>query len=167
MVDPGVGSDRRSVAVKTRDDKYVITPDNGTLTHLLAREEIVEARQIDESESRLPHSQESHTFHGRDIYAYNGARLASGQIDFTGLGQDIPVASLAKLPVAEASYDQGVLRGIIDIHDIRFGSLWTNISSDLIRQAGIKNGDHLVVKISHQERPFIKTLCLLCVHLLR
>lgn len=89
VVDPGVGSDRRSIACLTKTGHYIITPDNGSLTHILHYEGIESVIAIDEVKSRLPHSEESHTFHGRDIYAYNGARLAAGQIEFEDLGQSI------------------------------------------------------------------------------
>src|SRR5690625_5853662 len=86
VVDPGVGSDRLSVVVKTADDQYIVTPDNGTLTHIKQNIGIKEARIIDESVNRLPRSGESYTFHGRDVYAYTGARLAANVISFEEVG---------------------------------------------------------------------------------
>ena len=68
VVDPGVGSTRRSIAVETVDGQYIITPDNGTLTHVKKMTGIKAARVIDESVNRLPNSGESYTFHGRDVY---------------------------------------------------------------------------------------------------
>ena len=88
VVDPGVGSTRRSIAVRTADGHYIITPDNGTLTHIKRMTGIAEARIIDETVNRLQGSGESYTFHGRDIYAYTGARLAAGIIDFAGIGPE-------------------------------------------------------------------------------
>ena len=73
VVDPGVGSARRSIAVKTANGQYIITPDNGTLTHIKRMTGIAEARIIDESINRLQGSSESYTFHGRDVYAFAGA----------------------------------------------------------------------------------------------
>ena len=69
VVDPGVGSARRSIAVRTTAGQYIITPDNGTLTHIKRMTGISEARIIDESGNRLQGSSESYTFHGRDVYA--------------------------------------------------------------------------------------------------
>ena len=86
IVDPGVGSDRRAVVAKTENGQYIITPDNGTLTHVKQFIGITEVREIDETINRLPNSGESHTFHGRDIFAYTGARLASGVIRFEEVG---------------------------------------------------------------------------------
>lgn len=80
VVDPGVGSKRLSIIAETTGSHYIVTPDNGTLSHLLAHGLIASARVIDETTQRLPGSEKSSTFHGRDIYAYNGAQLASGQI---------------------------------------------------------------------------------------
>ena len=87
VVDPGVGSNRKSIGVKTAKGQYIITPDNGTLTHIKRICGIVEAREIDETINRLPNSGASYTFHGRDIYAYTGARLAAGVIDFEQVGK--------------------------------------------------------------------------------
>src|ERR1041384_3917025 len=78
IVDPGVGSARKSIVMKSKTGHYFVTPDNGTLT-LVAESMGVEAvREIDETKNRLKGSNESYTFHGRDVYAYTAARLASG-----------------------------------------------------------------------------------------
>lgn len=150
VVDPGVGSQRRSVGIITKNGQVIITPDNGTLTHLINNDEIVEARIIDEVKSRLPHSQESHTFHGRDIYAYNGARLASNEISFKELGEEIPIDSLVSLEIENARIEDGILKGTIDILDIRFGSLWTNIPLSLVKELGISSGQYFYISIHHK-----------------
>ena len=121
VVDPGVGSDRKSVVVKTGSGRYIVTPDNGTLTHVIRMDGIAQVRIIDENINRLPNSGESYTFHGRDVYAYTGARLASGIIDFEGVGPEIPVESLTKLPVVEPYLDEQGVHGTIDVLDVRFG----------------------------------------------
>ena len=82
VVDPGVGTDRRSVVARTAGGRYVVTPDNGTLTHVKRMMGIAEVRLIDETVNRLAGSAQSYTFYGRDVYAYTGARLAAGIIDF-------------------------------------------------------------------------------------
>ena len=75
VVDPGVGSDRRSIVAKTANGQYVVTPDNGTLTHVKRMMGITEARVIDETVNRLAGSSASYTFYGRDVYVYTGARV--------------------------------------------------------------------------------------------
>ncbi|MEC1534772.1 S-adenosyl-l-methionine hydroxide adenosyltransferase family protein [Bacillus sonorensis] len=149
VVDPGVGSERRSVAVRTSTNQYIITPDNGTLTHIKQKIGIAEARHLDETQNRLPESGESHTFHGRDIYAYTGARLASGVIRFDQIGPEVLPESLIKLPVMEAFIEDEWITGTIDILDVRFGNLWTNISRRIFSKLDIRYGDALNVIITH------------------
>ena len=148
VVDPGVGSDRKSIVVKTNSGRYIVTPDNGTLTHVIRLEGIAAAREIDENVNRLPRSGESYTFHGRDVYAYTGARLAAGIIDFEGVGPEVDVDSLMSLPIVEPVLEGNAVCGTIDVLDVRFGSLWTNIPRELFLQTGVKFGDHYGDRVS-------------------
>lgn len=152
VVDPGVGSTRRSIAVKTANGQYIITPDNGTLTHIKRIVGLAEAREIDETKNRLPGSGESYTFHGRDIYAYTGARLAAGIIDFDGIGPKVEPETVIELPVMEARREGSELIGTIDVLDVRFGSLWTNISRELFLSLDISYGDRAEVTICNETR---------------
>ena len=158
VVDPGVGSDRRSIVAKTKSGKYVVTPDNGTLTHILRLDGIAQVRQIDENINRLPNSGESYTFYGRDVYAYTGARLACGAIDFEGVGPEMEVTDLVRLPIVEPFMDGNAVCGTIDVLDIRFGSLWTNIPRQMLRQAGLQYGDHLSVTIENDTRTVYRNI---------
>ncbi|WP_054948810.1 SAM hydrolase/SAM-dependent halogenase family protein [Numidum massiliense] len=150
VVDPGVGSTRRSIAVKTTAGQYIITPDNGTLTHI--KDAIAEVRTIDESVNRLPNSGESYTFHGRDIYAYTGARLAANVIRFEEVGPEVPVDSIALLPLVPTKLQDDVITGAIDILDVRFGNLWTNIHRSLFTDLGIAYGKSVEVTIENYTR---------------
>ena len=152
VVDPGVGSDRKSVVVKTKSGRYIVTPDNGTLTHVIRLEGVEAVREIDENVNRLPRSGESYTFHGRDVYAYTGARLAAGIISFEGVGPELPVDSLMSLPIVEPTFDGKAVYGTIDVLDVRFGSLWTNIPRTLFLQAGICYGDRVSITIENDTR---------------
>lgn len=152
VVDPGVGSERRSIVVKTRDGKYIITPDNGTLTHIEVFAGIAEARILDEEQNRLPNSGESYTFHGRDIYAYTGARLAAGIISFEDVGPATGPETVVKLPLTNACLKDNQVTGIIEVLDVRFGNLWTNIHRGLFKEAGIQYGDRLIVTIGNGTR---------------
>jgi S-adenosylmethionine hydrolase len=158
VVDPGVGSARRSIAVKTNDGHYIITPDNGTLTHIKRMSGIVEARIIDETTNRLKGSGQSYTFHGRDIYAYTGARLASGVISFREVGPEVPVESVIELPVEEAVFENAGVYGTIDVLDVRFGSLWTNIPRTLFEQLGVTHGNHVEIRIENGTRTVYKNI---------
>ena len=152
VVDPGVGSDRKSVVVKTASGHYVVTPDNGTLTHVIRFDGIEEVREIDENVNRLPRSGESYTFHGRDVYAYTGARLASGIIDFAEVGPLRDTDSLVRLPIIEPRLEGHAVCGTIDVLDVRFGSLWTNIPRTLFLQTGISYGDRVSITIENDTR---------------
>ena len=158
VVDPGVGSARRSVVARTETGQYVITPDNGTLTHLKRMLGIAEARIIDESTNRLAGSGKSYTFHGRDIYAYTGARLASGVISFEEVGPAVDPESLKELPVVEATADSDSVYGTIDVLDVRFGSLWTNIPRNLFEQLGVGHGDRVEISIKNDTRTVYKNI---------
>ena len=152
VVDPGVGSDRKSIVVKTNSGHYVVTPDNGTLTHVIRVEGIAAVRQIDERSNRLPRSGESYTFHGRDIYAFTGARLAAGIIDFEDVGPELPADSLVSLPIVEPYLEGNAVCGTIDVLDVRFGSLWTNIPRSMIRKTGVQRGDRVCITIENDTR---------------
>lgn len=158
VVDPGVGSTRRSIAVETVTGQYIITPDNGTLTHIKKMIGIRGARIIDEEVNRLPKSGESYTFHGRDVYVYTGARLAAGVIDFAGVGSEVPVDSVIELQTVPAVCDGSVVKGTIDVLDVRFGSLWTNISHETFLQLGIKHGERVEIEIQNETRTIYKNI---------
>lgn len=160
VVDPGVGSDRKSVVVKTNSGRYIVTPDNGTLTHVIRLEGIAAAREIDEHINRLPRSGESYTFHGRDVYAYTGARLASGIINFEGVGPELDISSLMSLPIVEPVLDGNAVCGTIDVLDVRFGSLWTNIPRTLFMQTGIQYGDRVSITIENDTRTVYRNIIL-------
>ncbi|RPA60541.1 DNA-directed RNA polymerase subunit delta [Aerococcus agrisoli] len=149
VVDPGVGSARKSVVAKTKTGHYIITPDNGTLTHVAAHLGLEAVKEIDEIKNRLPHSEESHTFHGRDVYVYNGAMLANNADYFNQLEKSVAVEDITTFQLGELYEADGVIHGTVDILDIRFGSLWTNIPSSALKNAGIENGDTISVTIYH------------------
>ena len=160
VVDPGVGSNRKSVVVKTNSGRYIVTPDNGTLTHVIRFEGIAAVREIDEHINRLPRSGESYTFHGRDVYAFTGARLAAGVIDFEGVGPELSVDSLVSLPIVEPYLDENAACGTIDVLDVRFGSLWTNIPRELFLQTGIHYGDRVSITIENEIRCIYRNIIL-------
>lgn len=160
VVDPGVGSDRKSVVVKTASGHYVVTPDNGTLTHIIRFDGIEAVREIDEHVNRLPRSGESYTFHGRDVFAYTGARLAAGIIDFEGVGPEMNPEDLVRLPIIEPRLEGSAVCGTIDVLDVRFGSLWTNIPRTLFLQTGIQYGDRVSITIENDTRCVYRNIIL-------
>lgn len=145
VVDPGVGTDRKSVVMKDKAGHYFVTPDNGTLGLVAEDLGIESIREIDESKNRLQGSEDSYTFHGRDVYAYTGARLASGTITYEEVGPELP-AEVVTMPYQKAELKDDVLSGNIPILDVQYGNVWSNIGKDLADELGIKIGDMVHVE---------------------
>ncbi len=146
VVDPGVGTNRKSVVLKTIAGHYIVTPDNGTLTLIAASQGIAEIREIDEAVNRRKGSEKSYTFHGRDVYAYTAARLAAGAISFEEVGKSLP-NEVVNIPYQKAIIEGNKIKGTIAILDIQYGNIWTNIPADLFKQLDAKIGNMLHVKI--------------------
>lgn len=143
VVDPGVGTARRACVAKVKGGYYVVTPDNGSLTHIKREMGIEAVREIDESVNRLrgKGTEGVAIFHGRDLFGYTAARLASGIIDFEGVGPEYPVDEIVMHKVAEAEGKQGEVSGTIEIDDPNFGNSWTNIPLSLMKECGFQYGD--------------------------
>ena len=158
VVDPGVGTERKSVVLKTKSGHFFVTPDNGTLTAVAEKLGIAAVREIDEAVNRLRNSEQSYTFHGRDVYAYTGARLAAGVISFEEVGRELAPAVFS-IPYQKARYERGRLQGNIEILDVRYGNIWTNIGRETFLRLGLKPGDTAQVKISNgDEQVFEKEI---------
>lgn len=147
VVDPGVGSNRKSVVALTRDGHYIVTPDNGTLTHVNKDIGIVAIREIEEIKHRRQNTEASYTFHGRDVYANTGAKLACGAITFEEIGPTLPLGSIIMLPTTDTESSSDSVTGSIDVLDVRFGSLWTSVDRMSFHKLGISFGDRLEVSI--------------------
>ena len=147
VVDPGVGSTRRSVIAETSRGQYIITPDNGTLSHIGRAVGIRSVRSIREDIGRREGSQWSATFHGRDIFAYTAALLASGKVGIEEIGEQLDPAGLIMLEGMYPVFENGEIRGTIETLDVRFGSLWTNISTDSFEKLNVLPGEDVDVSV--------------------
>lgn len=163
VVDPGVGSQRKSVVVKTKTGHFFVSPDNGTLTLIAGSLGIAEVREIDEKVNRLPGSEDSYTFHGRDVYAYTGARLAAGKITYQQVGPALP-AKVITITYQQAILENAVIKGNIPILDVQYGNVWTNIPEKMIQELHIQHGDMVNVEIYEKDQlkysgkmPFVTT----------
>lgn len=152
VVDPGVGSSRKSVVAKTVTGQYIVTPNNGTLTHINKFVGITELREISERTNRLENSELSYTFHGRDVYAYTGARLASDTIDMEGVGPKMDLDKVVQLELFGCQEIENGVRGQVDILDVRFGSLWTSIPYEEFKKCGFEFGDTVLVTIYNRDK---------------
>ncbi|HET6767894.1 MAG TPA: S-adenosyl-l-methionine hydroxide adenosyltransferase family protein [Chitinophagaceae bacterium] len=157
VVDPGVGTERRSVVLRTGSGHYFVSPDNGTLTLVAKNLGIDEIREIDESINRRKGSEQSNTFYGRDVYAYTAARLAANKISFEKIGKKL-ADSVVRINYQQATIDNQVIKGNIPVLDIQFGNVWTNIADSLIYKAGIKYGDSLRVEIFNNDSAVYKII---------
>jgi len=134
VVDPGVGSERRMLAVEAHDQQFV-APDNGVLTYVLAGARHYRAFSVERADYFLP--EVSQTFHGRDIMAPVAARLALG-LPIEALGPEI-TGPLVRFPISRPIVgDTGLVAHVV--HVDRFGNLVTDLSeADLLtwqRQVG-------------------------------
>lgn len=155
VVDPGVGTARKSVVLKTKSGHYIVTPDNGTLTLVAQSLGIAELREINEAVNRRKDSQKSYTFHGRDVYAYTAARLAAGAITYEQVGPALP-KQVISIPYQQALMEGKIIKGNIPVLDVQYGNVWTNIPDTLFRQLNPKFGDIVHVTIFYKNKQIYK-----------
>ena len=151
VVDPGVGTNRKSVVLLTKSGHYFVTPDNGTLTLVAEQLGIQELREIDEANNRRKNSGESYTFHGRDVYAFTAAKLASKGISFEQVGPKLP-EKVVSIPYQKPSFSNGKVKGGIPVLDIQYGNVWTNINKEVFNKMGIKVGDNIKVLVYKNDK---------------
>jgi len=157
VVDPGVGTARKSVVLKTKSGQYFVSPDNGSLTAVAERYGIAAVREIDEAVNRLADSEKSYTFHGRDVYAYTGARLAAGVISFEQVGRQLP-SVVEMIAYQQAEFSDGRIVGNIEVLDPQYGNIWTNIDREIFRKLGLLPGDEVRVEISNNGKTVYEEL---------
>lgn len=151
VVDPGVGSKRKSVVAKTVQNQYIVTPNNGTLSFIKKHVGILAIREISEVENRRKNTEHSYTFHGRDVYAYTGAKLASGHITFEEVGPELSIDEIVEILVVETTIGSDFVSGSIDILDVRFGSLWTSITREEFYTLSPEFGNRFEVTIYNND----------------
>ena len=149
VVDPGVGTSRKSCVALLENGSYVVTPDNGTLTYIKDRIGIKQVRQIDETANRYPTTRDVHIFHGRDVYAYTAARLASGVIDYEGVGPEYPVSQIVEAPYVKPRKLADEVYGMIADSSVHFGLVTTNIPFRWLAECGMEYGDNVKIRIEH------------------
>ena len=155
VVDPGVGSTRKAVVVKSLRGQFFVLPDNGLMTMVEDRDGIEAIREIT-NRDWMTGAKISSTFHGRDIFSPVGAHIAKGD-DWTQVGP--PVAKLVRLDLKPATVNDQGLTGEVIALDGPYGNLITNIDADDFLKLGYQRGDKLKVTIAgHElEMPFVKT----------
>ncbi|HKV64179.1 MAG TPA: S-adenosyl-l-methionine hydroxide adenosyltransferase family protein [Candidatus Acidoferrum sp.] len=155
VVDPGVGTSRKAIIVKTKRDQYFVLPDNGLITPVIERDGLDSAREIT-NQGWMIQAAISSTFHGRDIFSPAGAHLAAGW-DFNLAGPVVP--QLVRLTLkTSTTTDKGIIGNIIALDD-PFGSLVTDIPGDEFKKLGYNLGDKLRIEINKKSvvLPYVKT----------
>lgn len=156
VVDPGVGTSRKACVARTTDGYYVVTPDNGALTHMKHHVGIEEVREIDETVNRLKSTEGTSIFHGRDLFGYCAARLASGIITYEEVGPAYPVENIVMHKLEQATVSEGKATGIFEICDPNFGNLWSNIPVEAMLANGFQYGDKIRVTIRQDQTTFFE-----------
>ncbi|MFM7382620.1 MAG: S-adenosyl-l-methionine hydroxide adenosyltransferase family protein [Microcystaceae cyanobacterium] len=143
VVDPGVGSDRRSIAVEFAQG-YFVGPDNGLISGILENSPARRAIHLTNRHYwRIP--QPSFTFQGRDIFASVAAHLAQG-VPFTDLGETLPVEDLVTFPLLSVVIMPQTVQGCLQYID-QFGNLISNIPVSCLTDAPWS------VQFKHQQIP--------------
>jgi len=155
VVDPGVGTNRKAIVVKSKKGQYFVLPDNGLISPVIDRDGLDSAREIT-NKSWMIGDAISSTFHGRDIFSPVGAHLAAGW-DYTLVGPE--VQQLVRLtPKAATVTDKGIEGEVIALDD-PFGSLITDISGEEFKNLGYKVGDRVTILLNKKPftAPYTKT----------
>jgi S-adenosylmethionine hydrolase len=163
VIDPGVGTERGAVVARTGTGQYVVGPDNGLLTLVAEHYGIEAVRRIDEAKHRLPGSEKSYTFHGRDVFSYTAAKLAGGVITFEEVGPVLP-GDVHRLAYTKAAFSGGTASGMVPSLDVNFGNVWTNIDRETFAGLDLKQGDKVAVRVLKEKKavfegtvPFVNT----------
>jgi S-adenosylmethionine hydrolase len=155
VVDPGVGTSRKAVIVKSKKGQYFVLPDNGLITPVLDRDGLDSAREIT-NQNWMIQAPVSSTFHGRDIFSPAAAHLAAGW-DFNLVGPVVP--QLVRLTIkTSTTTDKGIEGDVIGLDD-PFGSLVTDIPAEEFQKLGYNLGDKVTVQINKKPVtvPYAKT----------
>lgn len=155
VVDPGVGTTRKAMVVKTKKGQYFVLPDNGLITPVIDRDGLDSAREITNTDWMIQ-APISSTFHGRDIFSPVAAHLAAGG-DFSLVGPEI--SQLVRLnPKTAVIADNGIAGDLIGIDD-PFGSLITDIPGDEFQKLAYRLGDKVPLLIDKKPvtLPYVKT----------
>ena len=155
VVDPGVGTSRKAIVVKSKKGQYFVLPDNGLITPVIDRDGLESARVITNTDWMIQ-SPISSTFHGRDIFSPVAAHLAASG-DFGLVGPEI--SQLVRLnPKNAVVTDQGIAGDVVGLDD-PFGSLITDIPGDEFKKLAYRLGDKVPLLLDKKPviLPYAKT----------
>jgi len=146
VVDPGVGGSRRPLALRDREGRLFVGPDNGLLLPAAERAGIEEAREIANPEYAL--ATISRTFHGRDLFAPAAAHLARG-VPLADLGPPLAVDALVRLELPEPALTGDTVEGTMLYVD-SFGNIALNVTRDHVERIGVVAGTRVELEVTGQ-----------------
>lgn len=157
VIDPGVGSTRKAVVVKSKRGQYFVLPDNGLITLVEQRDGIEDAREIT-NPAWMIGGKLSSTFHGRDIFSPTGAHLVRGE-DWKQVGPEVDVKALVRLNLKKATLDERGLSAEVIATDGPYGNLITNIDADDFLKLGYQRGEQVQITLGDKKirTPYVKT----------
>ncbi len=142
IVDPGVGTARKAIALETKAGQFFVGPDNGLLSLVAARDGLAQIREAGNT-ALWREGVTSTTFHGRDIFGPVAASLAKG-VAMKEVGAEL--TDLVRLDLPPSRVEDRHVTGTVIRADV-YGNLVTNIGAANLGTLGIKRGDTLKVKI--------------------
>jgi S-adenosylmethionine hydrolase len=150
VIDPGVGTERRALALRTREGAFMVGPDNGLL--FPAAEALGGISEVVVLTNERYHVHPvSNTFHGRDVFAPAAAHLAAG-VEFRELGEAASPSSVVRLSlpgvVEEGAAGEGVIARIISID--RFGNARLSVMQE---EVALEYGAALKIDAGDGEMP--------------
>jgi len=144
VVDPGVGGERRAVAVRTADHRLFVGPDNGLLTQAVEALGIDAVHELTDTRYRLP--EVSRTFHARDVFAPAAAHLANG-VPLEELGPALDPAALVRIEVPDPDVGRTQISATVLAID-RFGNVATNARRTHVDALGLADGDRVEIRLA-------------------
>lgn len=145
VVDPGVGTPRKSIVLETKAGQYFVGPDNGLLSLVAQRDGIAALHEATNPAYFGPNAVSS-TFQGRDIYGPVAASIAGG----AALAEVGPaLTALVEVEVPEASVEAGAMHGTV-LRSDDYGNLITNIPAARMVEIGVAKGDTVSVQIGEK-----------------
>jgi S-adenosylmethionine hydrolase len=155
VVDPGVGTSRKAIIVKTKKGQLFVLPDNGIISAVVDRDGLEGAREIT-NQTWMIQTAVSSTFHGRDIFSPAAAHLAEGW-DYTIAGPEVSQL-VHSTPKTAAADEKGISGDIIGLDD-PFGSLITDIPREEFEKLGYLLDDKVTVQLNKKPvtLPYVRT----------
>lgn len=149
VVDYGVGTSRKAICMRTKNEQYYVGPDNGIFTHVALEYGVKQVRELN---SKKYHYASSYTFHGRDIFAPVAAHLSKG-VPFEELGDVLP--NFIVLPTKQAEVLNETIIGEVAYFD-SFGNIQTNIPVEMVQRLGWEIDDVLILNDKF-DLPYVRT----------